>query len=207
MTHPLLKTTLVSATMLCLVTAFASAAFPQAPGPHVRPAEVASDAPPLMDHGHRAAGPRGPHHGPHALELAATLAAAELYVGITPEQLGAWRSYTSALIALLDFGPGAPPATSDRPDNGPEVSHPVENGAKAAPQPAHGMFGEDIADQLLLASEKAKVFKDAAASLRAVLTSEQAGKLDILRHTLLPPPAGDGTEDGEAPEFGPGSQN
>ncbi|MDT9046823.1 hypothetical protein RSW36_27270, partial [Escherichia coli] len=35
--------------------------------------------------------------GPDVLGLATKLSAAEIYIGVTPEQLGPWRAYASAL--------------------------------------------------------------------------------------------------------------
>lgn len=198
MKHPLLKTTLVSATMLAAVAAFASSALPQTsgrPAQHMQGEAAGGGAPPFAAQERMPPGPRAPHPGPGALELAATLSAAELYVGITPEQLGAWRTYTSALIALLDFGPEGP-------------------GPRSQAQQPDGLFGEDIAERMITVSEKAKTLKEAVATLRSFLTPDQIEKLAVLRQ-MLPPhpdPRGEGPgpdmpQEDKTPEFGPRPQN
>lgn len=198
MKHPLLKATLVSATMLAAIAAFASSALPQTsgrPAQHMQGEAAGGGEPPVAAQERVPPGPRVPHHGPGALELAATLSAAELYVGITPEQLGAWRAYTSALIALFDFGPEGP-------------------GPRSQAQQPDGLFGEDIADRMVTVSENAKTLKEAVVTLRGVLTPDQTEKLAVLRQTLQPHP--DSRDEGlgpgmpqedTRPEYGLGPQN
>ena len=190
--------------MLTVVAAFTSAALPQAlihPAPQMQSEAAGDGAPPFAAQNRMPPGPHGPRHEPAPLELAATLSAAELYVGITPEQLGAWRAYTSALITLFDFRPEGP---GPRPQGKPPARPPQQ-------QP-EGLFGEDLADRMIAVSDKAKALKDAAATLRAALTPEQAEKLDVLRQTLRPHPGPHGQgpgrphaggPDNEAPEFAP----
>lgn len=115
----------------------------------------------------------GRHHerrGPsqHGLDLAARLAAAETYVGVTSAQEDAWRAYTSALISFFDRP--APPAQEARPD---------------VPQPAP-LFTERLAGRAIEQGEKAQALKDAAEALRAALSDEQLGRLARAEEAFSP---------------------
>jgi hypothetical protein len=119
----------------------------------------------VAGHGGPAFGPRPPMGPPPmrpgmpiaanaGLALAEKLATAETYIGILPDQLGAWRSYTTALIAFSE-----PPA----------FDHPGEG-----KQPEKSMLpGEAMADGLLAAADKAKTLKAAIDGLKASLKPEQ----------------------------------
>lgn len=115
------------------------------------------------------AGPDRPYPlRPDPLAFAARLSAGETYLGIAPDQLAAWRSYTTALIDLMDAGPGGMPG-------------------EAVPQ-ADSLFGERLADDLLVVAEKAKALKDAAATLKPLLTPAQKTRLGAFERAMMPPP-------------------
>lgn len=146
--------------------------------------------PPPMRPGMPFAAPGGVADGvASGVALAAKLAAAETYVGITPDQLGAWRAYTTALIAFSEppsFGPAA------GGDHGPDKAHDL------VPLP-----GEGMADGLIAAAGKAKVLKSAIDGLKAALKPEQLRHLTEMAPILSGFGAGPhGGPDG-GPERGP----
>lgn len=148
----------------------------------------------------------GPPDIPHgasgpALHIAARLAAAETYVGITSGQLDAWRAYASALIGLVD-GP-----KPERDRNGPRRHRPDhQRGERAdgAP-PAEGvrsepadrpLLTERLADGAIDRGEKAEALKAAIAALRTTLTPDQTARLRDAERSFLPPgPPGSGVWD------------
>jgi hypothetical protein len=142
------------------------------------------------------AGPDGPAHGSlqPGLHLAARLSAAETYVGITSAQLDVWRTYSAALIDLLDH------PERDRGPDGPRRERPAgpppADGAPAQPataQPANApFFTERLAALAIKRGEKAETLKTAISALRAALTPEQTGRLLEAERSLLPPPGPDG---------------
>lgn len=145
-------------------------------------------APPDHRPGHRH-GAFGP-----ALHLAARLAAAETYIGVTSAQLDAWRTYAATLIDLVDR------PTFDREPDGPRRERP--DGlppAEGSPrQPADApLFTERLADRAIERGEKANALKAAAAALRTALAPEQIAKLRDAERSFLPPPGrpGDGAAD------------
>lgn len=177
MRHSLLATAVI-ATAIMGVSAATLAAQENAPAPQA--AEQA--APPLADPN---LGPdRGPDErplpphmrrmpGPDVLGLATKLSAAEIYLGVTPEQLGPWRAYTTALIDLVSPGPerNPPPASGD---------------SKAKPEPR--LAGEELAGIIAQKAEKAKALQDAVATLKPKLSPQQVLKLAELERALMPPP-------------------
>lgn len=138
--------------------------------------------------------PRDEQRAPRqsGLELAGQLAAAETYVGITGDQLNAWRAYSSALIAFVDHperrgGPRGP-----RPEGGPATS-PAES---QKPQPddaaARPFSSEQRADAAIAQAAKAETLKEAINGLRAVLGTEQLARLATAEEAFGPrhPPVG-----------------
>ncbi|MDA5244915.1 hypothetical protein EXN32_05995 [Agrobacterium tumefaciens] len=112
--------------------------------------------------------------GPDVLGLATKLSAAEIYLGVTPEQLGAWRAYTTALIDLVSPGPERNPPP------------PAPGESKAKPEPR--LAGEELAGIIAQKAEKAKALQDAIAALKPKLSPQQVLKLAELERALMPPP-------------------
>lgn len=111
--------------------------------------------------------------GPDIFGLATKLSAAEIYLGVTPEQLGPWRAYATALIDLVL-------PTSERkplPPKGP--------GATGL-EPR--LAGEELAGLIMNKAEQAKALQDAAATLKPKLSPQQVQKLAELERVLMPPP-------------------
>ncbi|MFK3780389.1 hypothetical protein [Agrobacterium sp. NPDC089420] len=123
-------------------------------------------------------GPLPPHMrgmpGPDVLGLATRLSAAEIYLGVTPEQLGPWRAYATALIDLVSPGPERNPLPPS-PDEG-----------KAKPEPR--LAGEELAGIVAQKAEQAKALQDAVATLKPKLSPQQVLKLAELERALMPPP-------------------
>lgn len=109
------------------------------------------------------------------LMLAAALSVQETAIGITPEQLGAWRAYTNALLALVPEREQvlALLGAAEGKDNpkGPEA------------------FGraEALADALIAYTTKAQALKAAVANLRGKLSAQQleAARLPRLRPGIV----------------------
>lgn len=118
--------------------------------------------------------PRGEAHRPRdfGLELAAKLAVAETYVGVTSAQHDAWQTYATALIDFL------PPPYPGEPDR--DVS----------------LFAERLADETIARAEKAKRLKAAVEALRSTLTSEQFGRLVKAEQAFDPRPGPPGPRPG-----------
>lgn len=193
MTSSLLKALLVPGLLSCAVSGLPAAVHAEMPG---------MGSGPMAPHFPGAR--RGPEFDAGGLELAQRLAGAEIYIGIKPEQLGPWRAYTSALIALLEPGPmPLQPAVGDKPDAAPAVT---DGGATP---PAPPVFGERMADRILEQAEKARALKDASTALRQALSPEQAARLGVLSHIVMPPvgPGGSDPEGagprGRGPHMGP----
>ncbi len=111
-----------------------------------------------------------PFEGAAGMALAAKLSVAETYVGVTSEQLDAWRAYTTALI---DF------------------AEPPEAGGRDQKAAADRLPGEGMADGLIAAAEKAKALKAAIDALKKALQPEQLHRLSEIAPTLTafgPPP-------------------
>ncbi len=158
------------------------------------------------DRGRRPDDRRGPAQ-PDGLELAAKLSAAETYVGITAAQEGAWRAYTSALIAFFDrpeppHGQDGPPRP---PRDGKNLPPQGEPGAKDAP-PAP-LFSDRLADRAIEQGEKAQTLKTAVEALRTSLTDEQVVRLAKAEQALAPKPGPKGPRGGQddGPRRGPGN--
>lgn len=108
------------------------------------------------------------------LDLAASLAAAETYVGITSIQLDAWRAYTSALIT---FAVQQKPdrkleeSSRERPDRPPSANglSPLSAGTS--------LLAEHLADIAIERGEQAKTLKALFTALRMVLDPEQVTRL------------------------------
>lgn len=119
-----------------------------------------------------------PFEAAAGIALAGKLSAAETYVGVTPEQLGAWRAYTTALI---DF------------------AEPPEAGGRDRKADVERLPGEGMADGLIAAAEKAKALKGAIDGLKKALKPEQLHRLSEIAPTLAafgPPPGPDGEHGG-----------
>lgn len=118
------------------------------------------------------------------LRLAARLSALETRIGITAEQLDAWRNYTNALQALMQ------PPRGLRPDIG-------QGGPAAGPGPAAKpaankdpfAFQEKLADEASRRAAAADELKKAITALRGVLTPEQLKTLASVERRAGPPPA------------------
>ena len=129
-----------------------------------------------LPHGREMVGPemlRPDMMGPDILGLATKLSAAEIYLGVTPEQLGPWRAYATALIDLVlptselkPLPPKGPGATGLEPR----------------------LAGEELAGITMKKAEQAKALQDAAATLKPKLSPQQVQKLAQLERALMPPP-------------------
>lgn len=189
MRNSLLAAAIATATMG--VSAAAQAAEENAPAPQAT--EQAAPPPANLDLGPDISpdispdiGPnRGPDERPlpphmrrmpgrDVLGLATKLSAAEIYLGVTPEQLGAWRAYTTALIDLVSPGPERNPPP------------PAPGESKAKPEPR--LAGEELAGIIAQKAEKAKALQDAVAALKPKLSPQQVLKLAELERALMPPP-------------------
>lgn len=170
-----LLATAVIATAIIGVSAAAQAAEENAPAPQAT--EQAAPPPANLDLGPDER-PLPPHMrrmpGPDVLGLATKLSAAEIYLGVTPEQLGPWRAYTTALIDLVSPGPERNPPP------------PVQGEGKAKPEPR--LAGEELAGIIAQKAEKAKALQDAVAALKPKLSPQQVLKLAELERALMPPP-------------------
>ncbi len=128
-----------------------------------------------------------PHIGrmprPEVLGLATKLSAAEIYLGVTPEQLGPWRAYATALIDLVS--PGA-----DRNPPPPQGAEPR-------------LAGEELAGIMVKKAEQAKALQDAVAALKPKLSPQQVLKLAELERALMPPPPPPHHGSGQDGRFGP----
>jgi hypothetical protein len=162
------------------VSAPTQAAEGNAPAPQAT--EQAAPPPANLDLGPDIGPDRGPDERPHmrrmpgpdVLGLATKLSAAEIYLGVTPEQLGPWRAYTTALIDLVSPGPERNPPP------------PVAGESKAKPEPR--VAGEELAGIIAQKAEKAKALQDAIAALKPKLSPQQVLKLAELERALMPPP-------------------
>ncbi|NTE67146.1 hypothetical protein G6M85_16185 [Agrobacterium tumefaciens] len=193
MRHSLLATAVI-ATAILGASAAAHAAEQNGPSPQA--AEQAAPPPANSDLGPNLGPDRGPDQrsmpphmrrmpGPDVLGLATKLSAAEIYLGVTPEQLGPWRAYTTALIDLVSPGPEQNPPS------------PVPDESKARPEPR--LAGEELAGIIAQKAEKAKALQEAVAALKPRLSPQQVLKLAELDRALMPPPP-------PGPRHGPGER-
>lgn len=157
--------------------------------------EQKTSAPQAIEQAAPPAGPdqgRPPHirkmPGPDVLGLATKLSAAEIYLGVTPEQLGPWRAYTTALIDLVSPGPDRNPL-------------PPQGSGAARPEPR--LAGEELAGVIAQKAEQAKALQDAVATLKPKLSPQQVLKLAELERALMPPPPGPRHGPGADGRFGP----
>lgn len=190
MKRSLLTITLVATTMFS--TVLVSPAMSQEPAPPtLAGAERNGPAlPPPHENGPRPERPEfhpgGPDRKLADLFLASKLAGAEIYIGITPDQLGVWRAYTSALLDLVGSGPDGRPGRPPAPKIGPSAEGPAgQDGQDEGPQ---GIFGEKIADRVIEKAASANALKAAAETLRTTLHPEQLKKLSELDGALMGPP-------------------
>ncbi|MFK0386543.1 hypothetical protein [Agrobacterium sp. NPDC090273] len=137
--------------------------------------------------------------------LAAQLSAAEVYIGITPDQLGPWRTYTTALQDVLSLGPRPPRPLPDfaADASGRDKLPPAQVRTDEAPEA--GLPGERLAGAILAKAEKAKALQGAAQTLRTVLTSDQLAKLSGVEKMLIAPPPGPSLRGPSDPMEGPPS--
>ncbi len=194
MKRPSITTALAAATVFGSVVMVHAQAQDAAPPPPHRPQDAAEMAGP-----HREP-PAFPPGGPHAgkmrdvamFDLAGKLAAAEIYIGVKPQQLDAWRAYTQALLDLVSTDEVPPPPHENNP------APPSAPGSK--PEKKDELPGEMLSELILKKSDKAKTLQDAATALRSALTPSQVGKLVELDRNLMrrPPPI-----HGPGPESGP----
>jgi len=134
---------------------------------------------------------RGERDGPggSALELAGKLAAAEIYVGITADQENAWLAYTSALIAFFDRPEpaGGRPGIDHIPGKGERPAPPPsDQEAEPAGQPQRPLFVEMLADRAIDRGEKGRTLKQAAQTLRDVLSEDQLKRLAMAEQSFAP---------------------
>ncbi len=198
MKRSLLTFTLVATTMFSTVLV-SPAMSQEPPQPSMaRPEQNGPALPPPHDVGQRPERPDFHPGGPDRqfadLFLASKLSGAEIYIGITPEQLGAWRTYTTALLDLVGTKPpekdGRPPAPKPAPNSAPAAMSP------AAPPAGPGkkgderqtIFGEKFADRLIEKAESANALKAAVEALKTTLTPDQLQKLAELEGAFMPPP-------------------
>lgn len=116
------------------------------------------------------AGP-GPAFDPAAARLIAgvLLSAQETALGIRPDQIGAWRGYTAALIALMPSG---------------ERLGRWRDEAKRADAQAFDL-AQDIAGAAIERAEKARALQDAVSKLKAVLTPDQMAMARLMQERLI----------------------
>lgn len=123
------------------------------------------------------------------LHLAARLAVAETYVGITSGQLDVWRAYASALIEFADLPEVA--RRPERPRGGPPHARgdgsPPSVDARPAPVD-EPLLTERVVGGVIERGEKAVVLKGALSALRATLAPEQLSRLRKAERSLLPSP-------------------
>jgi hypothetical protein len=128
-----------------------------------------------------------------ALRLAARLAAAEIYVGVTSTQLDVWRAYTSALIGLV----GRPEfdRRTDAPQGAQPEGPPREQADGAASSEAP-LFSERLAERVIERGAEANALKAASAALRWTLTPDQIARLRAAELGFFQPshPEGPGSE-------------
>lgn len=151
----------------------------------VAPPAAAEPARPMLDfagpgHGRPDAfGPDASRLGPAGMSLelglAAHLAAAETYVGISADQHEAWRGYSQALIAF--FERDAQPTPEARPEGG---SLPADQ--------VQPLAAERMATQVLVHTEKARTLLDASTALRDTLEPAQLEKLQHVELSFVPGP-------------------
>ncbi|MEX6505978.1 hypothetical protein [Jiella sp. M17.18] len=135
-------------------------------------------------------------------KIAGALSIIETGIGVRPDQMGAWRNFTGALIAFVEAsqppfmggpgGPGAPGGVRMMPNaNAPQPGNPPAPGPRANGQPSAAdnggpaAVGQDnakarafrfldrFADRAIDRGEKAKALKNAIGQLQNVLTDEQ----------------------------------
>lgn len=122
---------------------------------------------------------RFPHPKDATSSLAGWLAAEETMVGIRSEQLDAWRTYTSALLA---FAEGPHPQFKDEAAGG------NANDDPAKLQEVEPLTIERMADIAIERGAKAQTLKQAAKALLDVLTPDQQAKFAEADHKGRPMP-------------------
>lgn len=177
------RTSFVGLLLTTVLVSTAAPSFSQtlgsAPAPHAQP-------PGGIGMSHMAYRPNGP-----ALHLAARLAAAEIYVGVTSTQLDVWRAYTTALIELVgrpNFDRGTDAPLGAQPES---PSRERADGAASAEAP---LFTERLAEQVIERGKEANAMKAASAALRWTLTPEQVARLREAELSFFPPPHPEGPD-------------
>ena len=186
------------------------------------------------------AGPMGPHHGMHDMfspaRLAVALSAMETGIGIRPDQMDAWRSFTSALVAFAEaseptfggMGPGGfrmmPNADASGPADRPGGPGMMGQDATAADQdtgpdasgdpagPGASLPGfrilERITDRAIARGEKAQELKQALANVESVLTPQQVQQArGLMRSMMRDMRAMHDMHDGRDGHGGPGDED
>lgn len=124
-----------------------------------------------------------------ALHLAARLAAAEIYVGVTSTQLDVWRAYTTALIGFVgrpEFDRRTDAPLGAQPESAPREQ---ADGASSAEAP---LFTERLAERVIERGAEANALKAASAALRWTLTPEQIARLREAELSFFQPPRPEG---------------
>lgn len=199
MKRSLITTALAAATVLGSVVMVQAQSQDGAPQPPRGPQGAADLGGPRHDPSFPfPGGPRaGKMHEVAVFDLAGKLAAAEIYIGVKPDQLAVWRTYTEALLDLVSTDAAPPPPPAGEPSAPPPP--PAGEDAKK-PEAKAQLPGEALASLILEKSEKAKHLQDALTSLKTSLSPAQLDKLVELDRNLVrrPPPPPHG------PNFGPG---
>jgi hypothetical protein len=190
MKRSLLTFTLVATTMFSTVLV-SPAMSQEPPEPAMAGAERNGPAlPPPHENGPRPERPEfrpgGPDHRFADIFLASKLSGAEIYIGITPEQLGVWRAYTTALLDLVGSNPGERNGPPPAPKAGPAPDGSAEQDNRRDNPKA--IFGERLADRVIEKAASANALKKAAETLKTTLQPEQLKKLSELEGALMGPP-------------------
>lgn len=180
MTRKLLMTAAAVTALAAPLASQAQEAVP-APVPGAQPAPATIPAPAGAT---RTEAP-SPERDGMALRLAGKLSAAEIFLGITAEQEGAWRAYTSAVLALAE--PPAPPTPTG---TAAQPGAPREPGVAPATGATPPLMSELLARQMVARAQEAQTLLDAIQGLRGALTPEQLAKLARIEPEFAPGPRG-----------------
>ncbi|WP_062228656.1 Spy/CpxP family protein refolding chaperone [Aureimonas frigidaquae] len=169
--------------------AFAQDSRPEPQSPRAAPAAQAGTQPDAAS-----ARPGGRWAGQHRSDrpsalwnVASRLAAAELALGITPEQRDAWSAFSTAAIAFSQAGRPARPGPAAPAD-------PAAGDSADAAQSSTGPFAraDRMLDRSIARGAAAADLKDAMSTLAAQLTPEQTATAERLLRELPRPGHGAG---------------